>query len=101
MGDARGRSEVLQELNRQPSFLALGANGHLLHLSLNRRGRWGTTDDFITTFLHFFSVLHWPLGLGELQACPFSDVVFPPLPPSALSSLPFHFALQDGFGQTR
>ena len=28
------------------------------------------------------------------------DVVFPPLPLSALSSSPFHCALQDGFGQT-
>ena len=28
------------------------------------------------------------------------DVVFPPLPVSALSSSPFHCALQDGFGQT-
>ena len=35
-----------------------------------------------------------PLGLAELQACPFSDVVFPPLPLSALSSSPFHCALQ-------
>ena len=26
-----------------------------------------------------FSVLHCPLGLSELQACPFPDVVFPPL----------------------
>ena len=41
-----------------------------------------------------------PLGLAELQACPFPDVVFPPLPLSALSSSPFHCALQDGFGQT-
>ena len=24
-----------------------------LHLSLNRRGHWGTTDDFTTTFLQF------------------------------------------------
>ena len=23
------------------------------HLSLNRKGRWGTTDDFATSFLHF------------------------------------------------
>ena len=23
------------------------------HLSLNREGRWGTTDDFTTSFLHF------------------------------------------------
>ena len=47
-----------------------------------------------------FPVLHCPLGLAELQACPFPDVVFPPLPLSALSSSPFHCALQDGFGQT-
>ena len=47
----------------------------------------------------FFSVLHCPLGLGELQVCPFPDVVFPPLPLSALSSSPFHRALQDVFGQ--
>ena len=39
-----------------------------------------------------------PLGLGELQACPFPDVVFLPLPLSALSSSPFHCALGDGFG---
>ena len=70
------------------------------HLFLNRKGRWGTTDDFATSFLHFFPVLHWPLELDELQACPFPDVVFPPLPLSALSSSPFHCALQDGFGQT-
>ena len=44
--------------------------------------------------------LHCILGLGELQACPFPDVIFPPLPLSALSSSPFHCALQDGFGLT-
>ena len=41
-------------------------------------------------FPPFFFVLHCPLWLGELQACPFPDVVFPP---------PFHCDLQDGFGQ--
>ena len=46
------------------------------------------------------SFLHCPLGLGEFQACPFADVVSPPLLLSALSSSPFHCALQDGFGQT-
>ena len=40
------------------------------------------------------------MGLAELQACPFPDVVLPPLLLSALSSSPFHCALQDGFGQT-
>ena len=62
---------------------------HHHHQSLNREGRWGTTDDFATSFLHFFPVLHCPLGLAKLQACPFPDVVFPPLPLSALSSSPF------------
>ena len=47
-----------------------------------------------------FPVLHCPLVLGELQACPSPDVVFQPCPLSALSSFPFHCALQDGFGQT-
>ena len=47
------------------------------HLSLNREGRWGDTDDFATSFLYFPRSLS--LGHGELQACPFPDVVFPPL----------------------
>ena len=41
-----------------------------------------------------------PSGTWQLQACPFPDVVFPLLPQSALSSFPFHCALQDGFRQT-
>ena len=34
------------------------------HLSLNHEGRWGTTDDFITSFLHFtmFSTALWDLA---------------------------------------
>ena len=72
-------------------------SSHLFH---NRDGRWDVTDDFTTSFLLFFSVLHCPLGFGELQACPFPDAVFPPLLLSAMSSSPFHCALQDGFGQT-
>ena len=34
------------------------------HLSLNREGRWGTTDDFGTSFLHFplFSTVLWDLA---------------------------------------
>ena len=54
----------------------------------------------ISQFPPFLPVLHCPLGLGEFQACPFPDVVFPPFPLSALSSSPFHRALQNGFGQT-
>ena len=73
---------------------------HHHHQSLNREGRWGTTDDTATSFLHFFlfSTALW--DFAELQACPFPDVVFPPLSLSALPPSPFHCALQDGFGQT-
>ena len=67
---------------------------HHHHLSLNREGRWGTTDDFANSFLQFSPVLHCPLGPAELQACPCPDVVFPPLPLSALSSPPFYCALE-------
>ena len=48
----------------------------------------------------FLSVLHCRLGLGELQACLFPDVVFPPFFLSASFSAPFRCALQNGFGQT-
>ena len=36
---------------------------HHHHQSLNREGRWGTTDDFTTSFLHFslFSTALWDL----------------------------------------
>ena len=36
---------------------------HHHHQSLNREGRWGTTDDFATSFLHFllFSTAFWDL----------------------------------------
>ena len=37
---------------------------HRHHLSLNHEGRWGTTDDFATSFLHFslFSTALWDLA---------------------------------------
>ena len=78
-----------------------GSTGlHHHHLSLNHEGCWGTTNNFTTSFLHFplFSTALW--GPAILQACPFPDAVFSPLPLSALSSSPFHCALQGGFGQT-
>ena len=40
-----------------------------------------------------FPVLLCPLGPGELQACPIPDVVFPPLPLSALSRFPLSLCL--------
>ena len=37
-----------------PSFeLTFGLNFYHHHLSHNRDGRWGTTDDLATSFLHF------------------------------------------------
>ena len=73
---------------------------HHHHQSLNREGRWGTTDDFATSFLHFslFSTVLWDLPNSRPVHSP--DVVFPPLPLSASSSSPFHRASQDGFGRT-
>ena len=44
------------------------------------------TAGVTTNFLHFSPVPHCPLGLGKLQACPFADIAFPPLPLSAASS---------------
>ena len=39
-----------------------------LHLSLNRGGSWGTTDDFTTSFLHFslFSAPLWGMASSRL-----------------------------------
>ena len=41
---------------------------HHHHLSLNREGPWGTTDDFATSFLHFFlsSIALWDLPNSRL-----------------------------------
>ena len=43
------------------SLIACGHHHH--HQSLDREGRWGTTDDFATSFLHFslFSTALWDL----------------------------------------
>ena len=73
---------------------------HHHHLSLNREGHWGTTDDFPTSF-SIFPHSPLPSGIWQTPGLSIPDVVFPPLPLSALSSSPFHCALQDGFGQTR
>ena len=60
----------------------------------------GAPEMILQPVSSIFSVLHCPLGLCELPNCPFLNVVFPPLPLSALSSSPLHCTLQDGFGQT-
>ena len=45
-----------------PLFYVLIVHHHH-HQSPNREGRWGTTDDFGTSFLHFslFSTAFWDL----------------------------------------
>ena len=45
-----------------------------LHLSLNREGRWGTTDDFTASFLHLslFSTVLW----GSANSRPVHSLMF-------------------------
>ena len=68
------------------------------HQSLNREGQWGTKYDFATSFLHFslFSTAFWDLPTSR----PVHSLMLSSHLLSALSSSPFHCALQDGFGQT-
>ena len=47
----------------------------------------GTPQMILHPVFSIFPVFHCPLGLAELQACPFPDVVFPPLPLSSPLSL--------------
>ena len=42
----------------------LSHNHHHHHLSLNHEGRWGNTDDFTTSFLHF-SLFSLPSGTWQ------------------------------------
>ena len=53
------------------------------HLSLDRGGRWGTTDDFATSFLHFslFSTALWDLrNSGPVHSLLLSSHLFLCLP---------------------
>ena len=61
-------SESTYRCNERRSFLKQNNlfhhhHHHYHHLSLNREGRWGTTDNFATSFLHFclFSTALWDL----------------------------------------
>ena len=49
--------------NKRGSARLYKTHHHHHHQSLNREGRWGTTDDFATSFLHFclFSTALWDL----------------------------------------
>ena len=55
----------------------------LSHLSLNLEGRWGTTDDFATSFLYFplFSTALWDLPNSRpVHFLMLSSHLFPYLP---------------------
>ena len=54
-------------VGREEEFESLNMLISLSHLSLNREGRWGTTDDFATSFLHFslFSTALWNLAISR------------------------------------
>ena len=69
------------------------------HLSLNREGVVGAPQMIRKQFPPFLWVFSALWELGELKVCPFPDVVFQLLFLSALSSSPFHCALQYGFCQ--
>ena len=73
---------------------------HHHHLFLNREGRWGTKDNFATSFLRF-PCPPLPSGTWRTQGLSISwCCLLASLSLSALSSFPFHYALQDGFDQT-
>ena len=59
------------------------AHQHHHHLSLKRDGRWGTTDDFTTSLLHFslFSTALWDLANSRpVHSLMFSSHLFLCLP---------------------
>ena len=53
----------ISELKKASNTTIHHHHHHHHHQSLNREGRWGTTDDFATSFLHFslFSSTLWGL----------------------------------------
>ena len=56
-------SDIIASHSVNPSALCSWHHHHHHHQSLNREGRWGTTDDFATSFLHcsLFSTALWDL----------------------------------------
>ena len=85
-----------KQINERSKWLAF----HHHHQSLNREGRWRTTYDFATSFLHF---LLFSTALSDLpdsspvHSLMLSSHLFLRLP---CLLPPFHCALQNGFGQT-
>ena len=99
--------DCISKRGLQPCQVVSNGNGSPWHLQFPpsptpySRGCLGHHRRRHNQFPPFLSVLHCPLGFGELKAWPFLNVVFPTFFfLSALSSFPFHCALQDGFGQT-
>ena len=94
-----GLSLHVKRINLASCLFVIDSHHHHHHLFHNTRVVWAP-QIISQPVSSMFPVLHCSLGLGELQACQFPDVVFAPLPLSVLSSFPFHCALQDGFSQT-
>ena len=65
------------------SVLSFHLHFHHHHLSLNREGRWGTTDDFTASFLHFslFSTALWDSANSRPVYSIMSSHLFPCLLP--------------------
>ena len=55
-------AEIQQAIRPREDFLSIVSL--ISQISLNRKGSWGTTDDFSTSFLHFFlfSTALWDLA---------------------------------------
>ena len=66
----KGKTGPAMSKTGQPEVLATAEEmlDHHYHLSLTREGRWGTTDDFTTSFLQFslFSTALWDLANSRL-----------------------------------
>ena len=74
------------------------SSSHHHHLSLNREGRWGTTYDFATSFLHFslFSTALWDLANSRtVHSLILSSHLFP----VCLVFFPFSLCLARWFWQ--
>ena len=93
---------VIDQTPKKDILVVQGSSSSSSSIPLIREGRWGTTDNFATSFLHcpLFSTAFWHLPNSRpvhflMLSSPSSSVclVF-------FSSSPFHYALQNGFGQT-
>ena len=73
--DQAAQSQTLKI--RPGHFHSLCGSFHYRYQSLNHEGRWGTTDDFATRFLHFslFSTALWDLPNSR----PVHSLMCPPL----------------------